>query len=442
MVTLPAGATTATVTVNTLSTNAIGPNRFVVVSLTPSPGSYTVGTPGSAVVTIAENQSQPVVTLTSPATVVTKGAPYQVSIDLSAPMTTPLTVSLSYGGSAVAGTDYTQPVGPIVVPPGQTSFPVAIPTIADNVVEANRTLTVSLAPGAGYQVGSASGVSVTIKSAVLPTLTLSASTSSITEGGAASFTITADQAPTVDTSVNFAVQGTAQPGEDYEPILGVALLKAGQKQVTVALQSIAKDVTFEPTDMVVATWPVTVGDVYVKAGDPVTAGEDVLDLTEPHVSVTLQASPSDRTNLAVGQQCTVQVSGGTNQVTGTITELDTAPTTITSGGGAAAAAGGGGGSSQEVYEGTIDSSDLASLNGADGSTVSITVTDQQVTNAPSVPIAAVKQNGVGTNVVRVLGPSGSVTEVPVTTGLSEGSYIQIKSGVSIGETVIVQSDQS
>ncbi|MGA2521112.1 MAG: Calx-beta domain-containing protein [Acidimicrobiales bacterium] len=441
VVTLPAGATTASVTVNTLSTDAIGPNKFVVVSLAPSPGSYTVGTPGSAVVTIAENQNAPVVTLTSPATVVTKGQPYQVSVNLSAPMTTPLTVSLSYGGSAVAGTDYTPPAGPIVVPPGQSSFPVAIPTIADNVVEANRTLTVSLAPSAAYQTGSASSVSVTIKSAVLPTLTLSASTSSITEGGAASFTITADQAPTMDTSINFAVQGTAQPGADYEPILGVALLKAGQTRVTVTLQSIEKDVTFEPTDMVVATWPTTVGDVYVKSGNPVTAGEDILDLTEPQVSVTLQASPSDRTNLAVGQQCTVQVSGGTAQVSGTITELDAAPTTISSGG-AAAAAGGGGGSSQEVYEGTISSSDLASLNGADGSTVSITVTDQQVTNAPSVPIAAVKQNGVGTDVVRVLGSSGSVTEVPVTTGLSEGSYIQIKSGVSIGETVIVQSDQS
>jgi hypothetical protein len=278
---------------------------------------------------------------------------------------------------------------------------------------------------------------VTIVSAVLPTLTLSASTSAITEGGAASFTISANQAPTVDTSVNFAVQGTAMPGEDYEPIVGVALLTAGQTQVTVTLQSIEKDVTFEPTDMVVANWPVTVGDVYVKAGAPVTAGEPILDLTEPHVSVTLQASPSDRTNLAVGQPCTVQISGSQAEVSGTITELDSAPTTINTGSSAS-----GGGGSEEVYEGTIESSDLASLMGADGSTVSISVVNQEATDAPTVPIAAVKQNGVGADVLRVLSSSGSISEVPVITGLSEGSYIQIKSGATIGETVIVQSDQS
>ena len=375
-------------------------------------------------------------TLTSATSVLAKGQPYQVSVNLNEPMSTPLTVTLSYGGTAVVGTDYTRPSGPIVVPPGQSALQVVIPTIADNVVEADRTLTVSLAPSPAYQEGSPSSTSVTIRSGVLPTLTLSASSAAIDEGGAATFVITADQAPSKDTSVNFAVEGTAQPGQDYEPIVGVALLKAGQTQVTVTLQSIEKNVTFEPTDMIVGDWPIRVGDVYVKAGDPVTPGEPILELTEATVSVTLQASASDRTNLQVGQHCTVQISGDTSQVSGTITELDAAPTTISS------ASSGGASGSQEVYEGRIDAADLVSLNGADGSTVSISVVDQQVTDAPTVPIAAVKQNGVGNDVVRVLGASGAISEVPVTTGLSEGSYIQIKSGVSVGETVVVQSDQA
>ena len=54
-----------------------------------------------------------------------------------------------------------------------------------------------------------------------------------------------------NTSVNFTVQGTAQPGQNYEPLVGTALLKAGQTQVTVVLQSIQTNVTFEPTDMIV-----------------------------------------------------------------------------------------------------------------------------------------------------------------------------------------------
>ena len=63
--------------------------------------------------------------------------------------------------------------------------------------------------------------------------------------------------------------------------------------------------------------------------------------------------------------------------------------------------------------------------------MSINVVDQQVENALTVPIAAVKQNGAGGDVVRVidLAKGGKVTEVPVTTGLTEGSYIQVTNGL-------------
>ena len=72
--------------------------------------------------------------------------------------------------------------------------------------------------------------------------------------------------------------------------------------------------------------------------------------------------------------------------------------------------------------------------------MSITVVDQQIDNALTVPIAAVSQNGTGQDVVRTvdLTRGGRVTEVPVTTGLTEGSYIQITGGLRLGQLVIVQ----
>jgi hypothetical protein len=444
VLTLPAGATSATIVFHTVAASVIGSDKFLVVSLQPSPMAYSIGPSEAAVVTIGEDHGPPVVTLTSATATLTRGQPYQIMVSLNEPVTTPLTVALAYGGTAVAGTDYVPPSAPVVVPPGQTVLPITIPTAVNTSVEPDRTLTVSLAPEAGYQIGSPGSATVVVKSGALPTLTLSADKSSIAEGGAASFTITADQAPTQDTSVNFVVQGTALPGQDYEPIPGVALLRAGQTQVTVTLQSIQKNVTFEPTDMITGDWPIRVGTVFVKSGDPVTTGQPILDLTEPTVSVTLAASPSDRTNLQVGQHCTVQISGSHTKVSGTITELDATPTlqSGSSGGGAPGSSTGGGSGGAEMYEGRIDSADLVDLHGADGSTVSISVVDREVNDAPTVPIAAVKQNGQGVDVVRVLGTSGAVSEEPVTTGLSEGSYIQIESGVSLGQTVIVQSDQS
>ena len=160
--------------------------------------------------------------------------------------------------------------------------------------------------------------------------------------------------------------------------------------------------------------------------------------------MTLQASASDRTKLQLGQHCTVQLVGGTNQVSGTISELDAEQTLVGSGsgGGAGGAAGGGAGAAQQqVYEGQIQVPDLGA---ADGAAVTIDVIDQQATDVLTVPIAAVKQNGVGQQVVRVIDVArgGTVTEVPVSTGLTEGSYVEITKRLTGDEKVIVDVNQN
>ena len=428
ILTITAGTTSASVTVDTIGNTVIQPNKYIVVSIEPSPTTYTVAAQGSSVITIDGSDTLPTVTLTSATTYLQKGQPYEVSVGLSEAVSTPLTVQLTYGGSAQQGTDYTVPSGSIVIAAGQTSGEVEIPTVTNNTVESDRVLDVSLAPSSAYQIGTPNSTSVTITSSVVPMLTIAASTSTIPQGGAASFTITANQAPAKNTSVSFAVEGTAQAGQGYVPLAGAALLPAGQTQVTVVLQSLQTNIEFEPTDMIVGNWPTRVGQVNVKAGDTVEPGEAILNLTEPNLSVTLQASAADRSELSVGQPCTVQISGENNQGNGVITELDSDPTEVSSGTG---------GQSTQVYEGKIEVSDLT---GADGSEVSINVVTQQVDNALTVPIAAVKQNGTGGDVVRVvnLAKGGRITEVPVTTGLTEGSYIQITGGLRIGQLVIVE----
>ena len=59
-----------------------------------------------------------------------------------------------------------------------------------------------------------------------------------------------------------------------------------------------------------------------------------------------------------------------------------------------------------------------------------------------MPIAAVKQDGGGKDVVRVLDleSGGETREVEVVTGISEGSYIEITKGLDGGEVVIVEVD--
>jgi multidrug efflux pump subunit AcrA (membrane-fusion protein) len=427
---LNAGSTTTSVVISTIAQSSIAPSKFIVASLSPSPQSYSVGNQASAVVTIAGSGALPVATLTSATTYLAKGEPYQVAISLNQATTRSVTVALSYSGTARLGTDYTEPAGTLTIPAGQTALAVTIPTVTDNTVESDKTLTVTLAPGSGYTVGQPNSASVTIDSDVVPTLNLTASANSVSQGGAASFTITADQAPVKATSINFTATSSTEPGVSFLPITGSALLAAGQTSVTVQIQTLQTNISFEPTDMIVGSWPTRIGTVYVKAGNPIAPGGPILSLTEPTLSVTLQASAANRSNLKVGQKATVQIDGDNNTYAGTITELDSSPTSVSSGAGASA----------QVYEGRIE---VPNITGADGSQVSITVIDQQELNALTVPIAAVKQNGSGASVVRVVDlRSGQITEVPVTTGLTEGSYIEVTKGLHPNEVVVVQVNQS
>jgi hypothetical protein len=381
---------------------------------------------------VTGENAKPIVTLRSGATYLSKGEPYMVDISLDRALSQPLTIVLAYGGNAAQGSDFTLPAGKLVVPAGQTALAVQIPTVQDNVVESNRVLIVALAANPAYRIGSPNTVRVTIKSQVLPELTLSTNRATVAGGGAATFTITADQAPVKDTSVSYQVLGTAQPGEDFEPLVGTAILKAGQKSVNVVLRSIQKDVIFQPTDMIVAKWPVRIGQVFVKEGDPLPPGTPVLSLTDPNFTVTLQASATDRTKLKVGQHVTVQIAGGTEEQSGTISQLDDNLTALE--------ASQPGGAQQQVYEGEIQVGDLGA---ADGASVTIKVIVKDVQNAITVPIAAVKQNGSGEDVVRVidLAKGGNVKEVAVETRPHRGSYIEISKGLRGNETVIVEVDK-
>ncbi len=428
--TLAAGQTQVAIEVTSLVEQVLQPDRHVVVSLVPGTA-YAIGAVKSATVTIlgpTGAAALPVVSLVTGTHQLMKGQPFAITIGLSEPTSANVTVQLQYAGSAVAGVDYTPPNVPLTIPAGQTSLTVQVPTLADNRVEPDTILFVSLVPAFDYGIGPANAVATTIVSQNLPELSITASGPTVAAGNATTFTITADQPPAKDTSVNFQVIGTAVAGQDYQPLTGTAVLPAGQTSVSVVLRTINRNVVFEPLDMIVGNWPIRVGQVMVKEGDLVAPGTELMSLTDTTFTVTLEASASDRTKLKVGDQATVTLSGGSAQSSGVISELDDNITTddVTK---------------QQVYKGKITVGDLGA---ADGATVSIDVVVQEKPNVLTVPIAAVKQNASGQDVVRVidLARGGRVTEVPVTTGLSVDDYIEVDKGLTGNEVVIVETNQT
>jgi macrolide-specific efflux system membrane fusion protein len=74
--------------------------------------------------------------------------------------------------------------------------------------------------------------------------------------------------------------------------------------------------------------------------------------------------------------------------------------------------------------------------------VSVSIITDVVTDVLAVPVAAVKTASDGTNYVQVLGEDGLPTNVTVETGMTTDSYIQITSGLTDGQEIIVSTSKS
>ena len=328
-------------------------------------------------------------------------------------------------GTAEADSDYNLPDGDVTMRSGQETVAITIQIRSDDLVEEDESLTIRLLddPGGEYVVSPRSEATVVVGSDDLPELTLTGG-GLIAEGETAFVTVVADQAPTTDTSVNYSVSGSARAGVDFEVLMGTALLRAGEVSIEIPIRSINDDVVFQPGDMVVAEWPARVGTVSVEEGQFVMRGTPVLTLTEPVFTIKLFASPSNRAKLEVGQEVTVNLDAGDQAVAGVIVELADSVTT----GGASA-----------TYEGVGATSEA--LVGVDGAVVTIDVVVAQAVDAVVVPIAAVLTDG-GEQKVRVVTRAGVIERRIVETGMLDGAYVEIVSGVSHGEYVILEIDRS
>ncbi|HAZ17954.1 MAG TPA: hypothetical protein DCY87_04195, partial [Acidimicrobiaceae bacterium] len=367
----------------------------------------------------------PILVLRADSETVSESGMATFTIETTVELVEDLDVFYVLEGTATPDVDFNAPDGDITMKKGLERVTLSIPIRADDDVEADESVTVRLIveSSGAYRLSDRDRATIQIKSADLPELTLTGG-GEVTEGGTVIVTIQADQAPDKDTSVNYSVSGSAQAGIDYEVVTGTALLPAGQLSVDIPIRTILDDVFFMPGDMVVADWPARVGSVEVEEGDLVQRATPLFNLTDPGFTITLFASPTDRSKLAEGQPVTVNLASGGQEVEGIITHLD--DTATTSGG-------------SETYEGVVETAET--LVGVDGAVVTIDVVVEQSLDAVVVPIAAVLSDG-GQEIVRVVTPEGVIERRAIETGMLDGAYVEVVTGVAPGEYVILEIDRS
>ncbi len=167
------------------------------------------------------------------------------------------------------------------------------------------------------------------------------------------------------------------------------------------------------------------GDGIVEAVN-VTTGQnapsgDAIVLDTGGLQAVIGVTETDLPNVKVGQAATIAIAAINGTAQGTVTAIS--PTAA------------GGNASVVTYDVTVS---LASApdTARSGMSVSVSITLAQVQNAVAVPaIALLGQSGSYS--VRVMDAAGAVNDVPVQVGLVTTDLAEVKSGLTVGQQVVV-----
>ena len=252
--TIAAGATSKTVTVQTIQDRLAEGDETFTASLEADPANtlpagVSLGSATTSIVTIVDDDEIEV-TIAAVTTTVTEGEDAVFTVTLSGGTSTaPVVVRYETSGTATPGSDYTVPLGSLTIAAGATSKTVTVRTAQDLLAEGDETFTASLEADpantlpAWVSLGSATTSIVTIVDDDEIEVTIAAVTTTVTEGEDAVFTVTAgggeSTAPVV---VRYETSGTATPGSDYTAPLGSLTIAAGVASGTVSIATTADTV--------------------------------------------------------------------------------------------------------------------------------------------------------------------------------------------------------
>ncbi len=287
------------------------PAETFTVNLSDPTGSVLTA-PSSAVVSINDNDGQPLIS--SPSVVSTpEGNSGSTNLPLTISLTNPSTqtVTVNYAtadGTATAGSDYAATSGTLTFPPGTTSAIINVAINGDTLIESNETFAVNLSNSVnGFLLNDA--IVVTINNDDGPAIQFGQSTYTVNES--ASF-LSIDVTRTGDTSipstvkystsdatdVNFncnpntagQIVGAASRKCDYHIAAGRLRFAAGESSKTIVL-SIVNDVYVEGSETLNISLSSPTGGVL---GSPNLATITISDTDTPG-----QANPIDGTGFYV-----------------------------------------------------------------------------------------------------------------------------------------------
>ncbi len=290
--TIAAGDSSGTITIETLTDQVLDPGETLVLKLTSATTdartvtvdatatkTTTIGDSGMETVSVGpvlvEDNDQTPEDETDDRSSVEEGETASFVVTLSGEVSGTVNVTYTTAdgtAEAGAGKDYTTASGTLQFTTGETGKTVEVTTLEDTLNEADETYTLTLTNVtgvSGVSLGTASATG-TIEDDDALTAALGTHTEEPTEGAAATFAVDlSGGTSTAEVEVNYAVDedSTATSGTDYTAPSGILTITAGASSGTITIET-RTDAVVDPGETVVlkltsattAARPVTVDD--------------------------------------------------------------------------------------------------------------------------------------------------------------------------------------
>ncbi len=237
-VTFAPGTIERTIRVATTDDDADEPEETVELALSlpdPDPGVATLGVPSTATGRILlDADDLPVVTVAAAPATVTEGEAAVFTLTRAGVVSEALAVSLTVTDADGVLVSTALPTG-ATFRAGATAATVRLGTQDDDADEADATVTLALADGAGYRTGDPHQASVTVRDDDLPSVSV-ADAAPVTEGGTLAFAVRLSNRLDAPVTVGYRLGGTATPGEDHDGVaLGSVTFAPGATERTIRI---------------------------------------------------------------------------------------------------------------------------------------------------------------------------------------------------------------
>ena len=272
VVLIPAGQSTASVSLVPLDNKNFSSNKTAIITLAAN-AAYTIGNPAAATNTIIDDNFM-TVTVARTADAAEPATAGTFTVKRDGDLTEALVVNYNISGTASNGVDYVSLSGTVTIPAGAASTAITVTPNADSFLEGNETIVLTLTNNLNYDVGTPGSATMNLSDGQLPIISIQTTVDNVSEQGEVPGQFTLTRTGTSgDLTVYLAISGTATSGADYVPLDNPVVIPDGASSATIDVIPF-HDLIYEPTETVILT---VLASTNYNVAAPASASLNILD---------------------------------------------------------------------------------------------------------------------------------------------------------------------